>query len=52
MEILDINNLKVQKSQLEKIKKIKKKRNEKKVAKALNNITLACKSNNRNMLIK
>ena len=50
VEILDINNLKVQKSQLEKIKKIKKKRNEKKVAKALNNITLACKSNNRNLL--
>ena len=50
VEILDINNLKVQKSQLEKIEKVKNLRDEKKVVKALNNISLACKNNSGNLL--
>jgi len=50
VKILDINNLKVQKSQIAKIQKVKNQRNDIKVKKALNNITLACKNNNGNLL--
>jgi len=50
VEILDINNSKVQKSQIKKINEIKNTRDEIEVKKILNNITLACKNNNRNLL--
>ena len=50
IKILEIDNLKVQKSQQEKIKKIKIDRNEVKVQIALNNITRACENSNKNLL--
>ena len=50
VEVLDINNLKVQKSQISKIQKVKENRNKKKVEKALKNITSSCKNDSSNLL--
>ena len=50
VETLDIDNYKVQKSQIEKIKKIKNNRDAKKVKIALDNITKACANKNKNLL--
>ena len=50
VDILSVNNSKVQKSQIKKLQKIKENRNTKKVIKSLDNITKACFENNNNLL--